>query len=69
MKKLIIILCLLFSAIIGYQAYALTISSGSLSIKSGTLSVFFPSTSDTVLWDASDDVVYWDISDDNVFWD
>ena len=40
MKKLIILLCLLATAIIGYQiASALTISSGSMTISSGALSV------------------------------
>ena len=41
MKKLIIILCLLATAIIGYQiAYAaLTVSSGSLSVSSGAVNV------------------------------
>ena len=50
MKTLIIILCLLATAIIGYQiASALTISSGSMSISSGALSVHTYNDSSNIL--------------------
>ena len=70
MKKLIILICLLATAIVGYQiASALTISSGSISISSGNLSVFYPTSGDFILWDGSNDVILWDASGDSILWD
>ena len=71
MKTLIILLCLLVTAIIGYQiaSAALTISSGKMSVSSGVLNVLAISSDDVILWDASNDVIYWDASGDSILWD
>jgi len=68
MKKLIILLCLLATAIIGYQiASALTISSGSMTISSGAISI---DRGDMILWDTSTgDVILWDASGDFILWE
>jgi len=67
MKKLIILLCLLATAIIGYQiASALTISSGSLSVSSGSLSVG-PAG---IRWEAGGNYISWETaSGDRILWD
>ena len=65
MKKLIIILAILA---IGWGiARALTISSGSLSISSGNLTVLV--TEAVIDWDSSGDDVLWDASGDKVLWE
>ena len=71
MKKLIILLCILATAIIGYQiSSALTISSGSISFETGgTLNEAATGDANTLLWDVSGDVIYWDSSDDSILWD
>jgi len=67
MKKLIILLCLTATVIIGYKiGMALEISSGSLTISSGALSI---TTQDIIVWDDSGDHILWDASGDKVLWE
>jgi len=67
MKKLIILLCLTATVIIGYKmGMALEISSGSLTISSGALSI---KTQEIIMWDDSGDHILWDASGDKVLWE
>ena len=66
MKRLIIIICLVATVIIGYQiAQALTISSGSMSISSGSLSKHYPTEYDQMWIDSEGN--YFVDSEGNIF--